>query len=113
MEALVSLKRPSPVTYDLCIICQEKGIEDAHKPTVAGLERIQLTTEKRKKLRDVANCDSIDRIKEVFAKHIVTELVDVIKWHRKRSQTGTNLNALREYAISKTMNQHHQPQGVK
>lgn len=79
----MSLKRPSPLSYDMCIICQERRTDETHHSTVVGLGKLKSTVETRKKLRDVLNRDSIDRIETAFAKHDVSELVKLITWHRK------------------------------
>ena len=73
-------KRSLEVDLSLCIFCQRrnKAKEDVRKCTEHSKSVVLEATVKRKSLRDVDNCDAIDRVEE-FLYH---ESADVyVVWH--------------------------------
>ena len=92
MDPVISLKRPSPVDYSLCIFCQtHKARKNLSEATEHGLTTLRNAACSRKKLRDSKNIDLIDRLENALDSATAVSLV----WHRmcyahftdKRTQT--------------------------
>ncbi|KAL9951253.1 hypothetical protein ACROYT_G043887 [Oculina patagonica] len=79
MEERVSLKRSAPViSLSECIICQESKKDILFSATVQGLRSLKESSEERRKLRDTANTETIDRILNAAETNTAEEL----KWHK-------------------------------
>jgi len=78
MDPLINLKRPSPVSHNLCIICQKDNKDELRDSIDQGLKRIEIVTSTRRKLRDYKYHDAIDRIENAFTSGFTSSLV----WHR-------------------------------
>jgi hypothetical protein len=79
MEPVISLKRLLSVDTHLCIFCQrtkrQDGVREAGEE---GLVTVREATATRKKLRDVKNRDTVDRLDSVLTSKEEVSLV----WHR-------------------------------
>lgn len=79
MDPVISLKRPSPVDYSLCIFCQtHKARKNLSEATEHGLTTLRNAACSRKKLRDSKNIDLIDRLENALDSATAVSLV----WHR-------------------------------
>jgi len=90
MEPVLSLKRPSEISFELCIICQQTGQaeETTFQQTDRGIASIKEATEKRKKLRCDEYRATVDRLTALFTAESVPEL----KWHRQCYSKYTHKN---------------------
>lgn len=78
MDPVVSLKRSTPVSSELCIICQESKHDALFDATPQGLNSMRDATESRKKVRDVKYRDATDRLTTLFEANSAPVLV----WHK-------------------------------
>lgn len=78
MDPLINLKRPAPVYYHLCIICQESKGDTLFDASPQGLNSVSDATNARKKLRDISYRDTIERLESAFSCDIKPGLV----WHK-------------------------------
>ena len=65
-EALVNLKRSTPVSLNLCIICQEERRDILYDASEKGLGTLSKITHERQKLWDVKYKDTVDRLLKVL-----------------------------------------------
>lgn len=78
MEAVCSLKQIyQPTDFLNCFICQEEKSDRLIKAGVQGLEALKCASQKRDKLCDRDNKDTIDRINNVPMKD-----VEQLRWHK-------------------------------
>ena len=76
MDPVVSLKRPLPVDYSLCIFCQtHQASVPLSQATDHGLAIAKNAADSRKKLRDTKNIDVIDRFENVLGSDMPKTLV--------------------------------------
>jgi len=101
MEPVLSLKRPSEMSLELCIICQQTGNSLAERTlfhqTERGIASIKEATEKRKKLRCDEYRATVDRLTSLFTESV--EPVPELRWHRQCYSKYThknNINAKHE-----------------
>ena len=71
MEPILNLKRSREVSYDRCIICQEKSSRkssggDLSVATTTGIDSLRQATELRQKLRDCDFREAVDRLASLF-----------------------------------------------
>lgn len=71
MEPILNLKRCREVSFDRCIICQEKssarsGGVDLSVATATGIDSLRQATELRQKLRDCDFREAVDRLVSLF-----------------------------------------------
>jgi len=79
MDPIISLKRPSPVDYSLCIFCQAHETRtNVSEATEHGVITVRNAACSRKKLRDSKNIDIIDRLEKAFESATAVSLV----WHK-------------------------------
>ena len=76
MEAVISLKRSTPVSFEMCIICQDSKHDKLFVATSQGISSLRDATAAREKLRDYKYRDTIDRLKSVL-KSDPSEMVPV------------------------------------
>ena len=78
MDPVVSLKRSTPVSIELCIICQESKHDALFDATSQGLNSMRDATAARKKLRDAKYRDATDRLTSAFK----ATSAPVLVWHK-------------------------------
>ena len=75
MEERASLKRSAPVfSLSECIICQESKKDLLFSATVQGLRSLKESSKERRKVRNTANTETIDRIFNAVDKKKAEEL---------------------------------------
>ena len=79
MDTVLTLKRPLEVNLRLCIFCQKrsKSKDDLREATDYSKNVVHEATTKRKKLRDGANREVIDRLEDLFESNKDVSIV----WH--------------------------------
>jgi len=106
MDPVVSLKRPLPVDYSLCIFCQtHQASVPLSQETDHGLAIVRNAADSRKKLRDTKNIDVIDRLENVFGSDMPKTLV----WHRKCYSQFTDKNKIERLRKPKPMHSKEVP----
>ena len=75
MDALLGLKRPLPVSLNLCIVCQESKNDKVLAATERGLKTLSDVTHERQKLRHVKYKDAVDRLSEALKHDSKSQLV--------------------------------------
>lgn len=79
MDPIVTLKRPLPVYYNLCIFCQtHTSTVILSKASDHGLATVRHATSTRRKLRDSKNIDLIDRLENVLD----SPQAQTVVWHK-------------------------------
>lgn len=79
MEERASLKRSTPtLSFSECIICQESRKDILFSATQQGLRSLKESSEERRKVRDTANTEIIDRILNATETNNAEEL----HWHK-------------------------------
>ena len=79
MEGRATLKRSSPsLSFSDCIICQESKNDVLFNTTQQGLRSMKESSEERRKLRDTANTETIDRILNATE----TTNAEELHWHK-------------------------------
>ena len=79
MEERASLKRSShTLSFSDCIICQESKNDILFSGTQQGLHSLKESSEERRKLKDTANTETIDRILTAAETNNAEELC----WHK-------------------------------
>jgi len=80
MEAVLKLKRSSDecMSYEVCIICQQKRSDKLFKGSEKGLSSLREATSACHKLRDTKYRDAIDRITSALDTDSEQKLV----WHK-------------------------------
>ena len=90
MDALLGLKRPLPVSLNLCIVCQESKNDKVPAATERGLKTLSDVTHERQKLRHVKYKDAVDRLSEALKHDSKSQLV----WHKSCYAMYTNRTRL-------------------
>jgi len=106
MDPVVSLKRPLPVDFSLCIFCQtHQASVPLINTTDHGLAVVRNAADSRKKLRDTKNVDVIDRLENVFSSDVPKTLV----WHRKCYGQFTDKNKIERLRMPKPVHSKEEP----
>lgn len=82
VDPVIVLKRKSDslkLSYDLCIICQASIKEQLRNASVGGKQKVRECTQRRRKFRDFANTEVLDRLESITE----NEWASVeMKWHK-------------------------------
>ena len=82
ISPVIVLKRKSDslkVSYDHCIICQASSKEQLRKSSESGRQKVKECMQKRRKFRDVANMEVLDKLEALNE----TEWESAeLKWHK-------------------------------
>ena len=80
MEERASLKRSAPVfSLSECIICQESKKDLLFSATVQGLRSLKESSKERRKVRNTANTETIDRIFNA----VDTKKAEELHWQKR------------------------------
>ena len=90
MDVLDNLKRSTPVSLNLCIICQEERRDILYDASEKGLGTLSKITHERQKLRDVKYKYTVDRVLNVLNGDSKKE----IHWHKTCYATYTSKERL-------------------